>query len=540
MSIRLYCNGFWSGFLEKTNPVHIDFFIQLFEQVYNCSVILSSLDTADILLENTQIITSFRTVKPWKHTYLFSGESYLHTEAHLYSCVLYGMRTHKNIVNVPLYLPFLHCTKKIHTIQTMSPSSSVPSKDVLVIIRNPQGQFRNLFLDKLEKYISVTYAGPFRNNSEFSLSEDYTSEEFYNTVSKYKFIITMENSQLDTYITEKITHGFLGRTIPVYWGSPRIQDYFTNDRFVNVQSENDIESVIHTLTTISDTEWLRRVQLPIFTQFGQDYTIERIAEQIQQLLWPNPLSYVRQTVFLCNQEYEPERYKRLLSVCDTMNLKSYHRKFICPTFKHTITDQQYKQYVKEDIVRRVRHIPTRRSELSLTLNTRAAYEYIEKSYLDGLFLIFESDIFLKDNWQQLLDCLELLHSKEWSCINIGGTHDIGNEPFINGPHPYRVTPNRMLLLENAKEDLSSTSDRIRFFRKFHTRCTDSLLFSYKGIKQFVEYLQKDENYGVPFDYYMIDKTETHMDFKYYWSVPTFFDQTSNTGLDSSTIQRDTS
>ena len=37
-----------------------------------------------------------------------------------------------------------------------------------------------------------------------------------------KFIISMENSIGDTYITEKVLHGLLADTIPIYWGTNNI------------------------------------------------------------------------------------------------------------------------------------------------------------------------------------------------------------------------------------------------------------------------------------------------------------------------------
>jgi hypothetical protein len=49
----------------------------------------------------------------------------------------------------------------------------------------------------------------------------------------------MENAREDTYITEKITHGFVSGNIPIYWGSLRVTDYFNADRFINVENVDD-------------------------------------------------------------------------------------------------------------------------------------------------------------------------------------------------------------------------------------------------------------------------------------------------------------
>ena len=44
-----------------------------------------------------------------------------------------------------------------------------------------------------------------------------------------KFIVSMENTKYETGITEKIVHGMLADTIPVDWGSPRVNEYFNKE-----------------------------------------------------------------------------------------------------------------------------------------------------------------------------------------------------------------------------------------------------------------------------------------------------------------------
>ena len=118
------------------------------------------------------------------------------------------------------------------------PSFQFPKKNICVVISNPGGYERNYFLDKLEQKIHIDYLGNYKNNSS-RLDYVYNTEEFRNKIKEYKFIVTMENSSGDTYITEKITHGFLCGNIPIYWGSPRVTDYFNEDRFVNIKSIDD-------------------------------------------------------------------------------------------------------------------------------------------------------------------------------------------------------------------------------------------------------------------------------------------------------------
>ena len=92
--------------------------------------------------------------------------------------------------------------------------------------------------------------------------------------------------------------------------------------------------------------------------------------------------------------------------------------------------------------------------------------------------------------------------------------------------------------ETFIEDITCPNDKYRLIRKFHTRCTDSFLWNYTGIVKFLDYMNKNPFYDAPFDYYMTNFFENHLDFKQYWSMSTFFIQRTNYGLEESTIQRD--
>jgi hypothetical protein len=159
-------------------------------------------------------------------------------------------------------------------------------------------------------------------------------------------------------------------------------------------------------------------------------------------------------------------------------------------------------------------------------------------FRDAMILTLESDVYTKSNYLDLNACLDSLHGKDWSCVHVGGSMSPG--PFINCMTPYRDVPDRMFLLSNAEEDLASMHDDLRYSRRFHTRCTDSLLWQSNGIEAFLKHMYADQNYGAPFDYYFINKLENDMSFKHYWSYTSYFDQRSNEGLEHSTIQSDTS
>lgn len=545
--MQIHFNGFWDGFHDHTNPNTDKFFLDLMTKVYGEECTVGSFENSDVLIENVRIqpitfIPSKLKAKQWRHTYLYSGESYILSNRDEYTCVLYGQRNHGNTVNVPLYVSYLYCNNIIpRTLKT------IPTNDIVTVIDNPNGKFRSAFLSELQKHIPVTHAGNFRKNTNINLSKiSYASKEFLDYVGKFKFVVTMENSQEDTYITEKIMHGLMAGNVPIYWGSPRICDYVNSKRFIHVRNEEDFATVSQQLKQMTEEEWTKITQEPIFTEFGRTYTLEAIAKHIKCVLQKGSFD-LSKVVVICNSDFEPQRYVSMNTMLEDIGILPHEREFICPTYKHLIIEDMFKKHVKEDLCRGNLcsdfhgRGTLKKSELSLILNMKAAYEWIERSYSDGIFLVLESDVFALQNVMKFNECLSVLKDKVWSCVSIGGIDSPFTDkfPFRNYPSPYRRFPDAKKILSHSKEDISSPTDKVRFIRKFGMRCCDSLLFSYKGIKQVVNYMNiEDRNFGTPFDYYLTQKTEIDMDFKFYWTSVSYFDQASNRGLVESTIQKD--
>lgn len=66
----------------------------------------------------------------------------------------------------------------------------------------------------------------------------YHSPELLNVMNKYKFILCFENSYGNGYITEKIFNCFFAKTIPIYKGSPIIENYINIDAFISLESRS--------------------------------------------------------------------------------------------------------------------------------------------------------------------------------------------------------------------------------------------------------------------------------------------------------------
>lgn len=581
--MKIFFNGWFGGFFDKTNPgLNTDYYLNLFEKVYNEKCYIGSIEESEILCEFCMLISTTSKInsKKWKHTFMMSSENDCRScenQKDKYDCVLWMDRNNKNIINMPLHIPYIYTNNLLSSLENQKMRTDTPEKEVLVVISNPNGTVRNKFLSMLEKKMNVTYAGRYKNNTGKLLPYHYNDEKFKNYVSQFKFVISMENTRYGTGITEKITHGMLAQTIPVYWGSERVNDYFNKDRFLNLKNAEDetIDEIITKILEINNdkTKWLNIVNKNVFPGDGKMWrTIDDIAKDIRCLLGNEGLNHIDKIYVISNKEGEPERYETMTKLFKELKIDDDYIKFLAPTYKHTITNEQYDYHAKKQWVLRMRGangMKLRKGMLSLMLNYRETLRNIEKNYKDGKFFIFESDIIISKDIDKLNDFLDEIKDKDWDSIHIGMFQDnifespvtqwitgyrTWNEPLsaeimehitehcgkkmayrtaclagCNGQQNFHMEKNSKF--EGKQYIEYPNDDKFRIIRKFHTRCCDSIVWKYKGIVKYLKYMDEmEQNYSCPNDYLMTDFIEKNINFKHFHSVNEFFVQGSNLGL----------
>lgn len=70
-------------------------------------------------------------------------------------------------------------------------------------------------------------------------SEHYHHKSKADALNDYMFSVAIENCKYDTYFTEKITDCFATGTIPVYYGTAKVRDYFDGDGIIFIDSNFD-------------------------------------------------------------------------------------------------------------------------------------------------------------------------------------------------------------------------------------------------------------------------------------------------------------
>ncbi len=281
--MKVFFNAFWDGF--DSNPRSLEFFTKILSAVFSVPVVRGEKMADCELLVESGFGPSVLSLKKWRASFLFMGESWTRANWRNYTVVMSGqaLTDSPTVVHVPLYLLYLYgMSDDPVPVQTAKP---MPKADVIAIISNPRAGVRTEFLDELDRHFKVCYAGSYKNNIGGKLKPAYGTPEFFHFISKFKYVITMENSAQDAYITEKIFHGFFAHNVPVYWGAPLIKDYINPARFLEVRngSPEEFTRVIAEMKRLAADEaaWQSVVSQPWEAPDKSQPSIDTIAREIR-------------------------------------------------------------------------------------------------------------------------------------------------------------------------------------------------------------------------------------------------------------------
>ena len=135
--------------------------------------------------------------------------------------------------------------------------------------------FRLEFIKELNKYKHVDMGGGYLND----FSEHIKDKIKF--LSSYKFSISMENSNGDGYISEKIIDSLIAGTIPIYYGDYLIDEYINPKCFIMIKGEKDINEKINYIKKIDNDDALYNSILkePIFVNDNYIDIMKKIVDQ---------------------------------------------------------------------------------------------------------------------------------------------------------------------------------------------------------------------------------------------------------------------
>jgi hypothetical protein len=157
-----------------------------------------------------------------------------------------------------------------------------------MIVSNANAGERIEFFHRLNAQLRVDSAGKWNNTVGKSIPAG--TENKFDFIGNYRFVISFENGAYPGYTTEKILEPLLAGCIPIYWGDPEVERDFNPRRFIHVRDSADYDRAIQAILDIEREKDRARPLLdgPIFSgdaapvYLGEDYVAKKLLEWIDK------------------------------------------------------------------------------------------------------------------------------------------------------------------------------------------------------------------------------------------------------------------
>jgi len=304
-SYTIFVNGFWPGFLEKTDANHIGFFETIFPKSVSFT---NDIHSANVLFE-TIFAGSLVHAKKWLYKIQYSGEARWH-DTNNYDLTLYchtdnnlkltehtkPSLEHGNTIDLPLFVYYIHSNHFLDRLIHRPIRTSIPNKFCCFLVSNGGCEIRNNMFYLLNQYKKVDSCGHFANNMGGYLQFPYHTPEYIQFISNYKFIICFENSKIGTYSTEKIVNPYLANIIPIYWSSHYIKHTLNEESMLFLEDERP-ETYARLIERIfeldcDDDKYVEFVNRPVFSQmdyWNNHYSIEVLSKKMSDFFTPKSI-----------------------------------------------------------------------------------------------------------------------------------------------------------------------------------------------------------------------------------------------------------
>ncbi|MBO5634838.1 MAG: glycosyltransferase [Bacteroidales bacterium] len=193
------------------------------------------------------------------------------------------------------------------------------------VVSNNNCRKRNEVFEALCAYKMVDSGGKFLNNIGGPVKDKIEFE------SKHKFSICFENSSHNGYTTEKLPQALAARTVPIYWGDPKVSTVFNHRAFINASDFVTVGELVEEIKRIDNDDQLYMSMLKEPALVPSAPSFEEETERMENWLIPifeRPIqeSYrrsremhgkwytSRRFILSAIDPGNPNRYKELLSL----------------------------------------------------------------------------------------------------------------------------------------------------------------------------------------------------------------------------------
>lgn len=151
------------------------------------------------------------------------------------------------------------------------------------VYSNAKGDpFRTKLFESVNAYKKVNSGGRYMNN----LPDGKPIDDKIMFESQHKFSIASENTSLPGYHSEKLVEAFAAGTVPIYWGDPRVDEFFDEGAFINCMKYDSIDDVVKKIQEIDkDPElYLKLLKTPAVQEKYRNHLYENMEKEYECFL----------------------------------------------------------------------------------------------------------------------------------------------------------------------------------------------------------------------------------------------------------------
>jgi alpha(1,3/1,4) fucosyltransferase len=245
--IRIWFSDFWDGFNNYDN-----YFTRILQNHFNIIV-----DPNPDFLVHSVYGKDFFKYNCFRICY--TGENtrpdFIHSDFH----IGFDFNDSPLYLRWPLFLLY-YKQDSVLNIKNIDKLISEKTGFCSFVVSNDRAKERISFFEELSKYKNIDSGGKVLNNLGYRIKNKL---EF---IKERKFCIAFENSSALGYTTEKIWEPFLVKSIPIYWGNPKVDVDFNPRAFINVHQYNSNKELIEHILEIDNNPSLFReyIEQPCF------------------------------------------------------------------------------------------------------------------------------------------------------------------------------------------------------------------------------------------------------------------------------------
>lgn len=165
---------------------------------------------------------------------------------------------------------------------------------------------REKLFEALNEYKRVESPGSYLNNVNTSKKRCSWGEK-NEYLAASKFTIAGDSISYPGFVTEKIVQPFMRHSVPVYFGNPRIDDYFNTDAFVWCKSKADLDKTLEEVKYL-DTHDDAYIEMLMQCPLNDINYIAELYEKLEVFLFnifeQEPEHAVRRVRYFCAEKHE--------------------------------------------------------------------------------------------------------------------------------------------------------------------------------------------------------------------------------------------